>query len=498
MGSVVVVGAGMGGLSAAIRLASRGQRVTVVEKLGRPGGKMGEVRAEGYRWDTGPSVITMKHVFEQVFRDAGQDLRDYVDLVPINPITRYFWRDGATIDAVANEDAMCENIRRAFGPSDVDGYRRFMRYVEQLYQVVSGPFLYRAKPTVRDLLRLPLANVFKIDALRTMHQAVRAHFANPHLIQLFDRFATYNGSSPYLVPATLNVISYVEMAQGAWYPKGGVFQLATAFERLAMALGVDVRYNCEATRIEQASRRVTGVALADGTTLAADAVVCNVDYTFAQNTLLSAANDPSASDKAVLEPSCSGFVLLMGVAGQHDALAHHNIFFSDDYPREFDDIFKRKVAAADPTVYVCITSKTDAEHAPPDHENWFVLVNAPYLTDAYDWREHTSAYAQAVKTRLLDQVAAVEGTAAVAGNTHLIRTLTPADLQAHFGGHQGAIYGFSSNNRTAAFMRPGNRSGNVRGLYYASGSAHPGGGVPLVTLSGIAAANCMLDDFGTK
>lgn len=518
--SAVIIGAGLGGMSAAIRLASQGWRVTVLEKLGRPGGKMGEVRDAGFRWDTGPSVITMRHVYEQLFHDAStssarRDFNDYVDLIPLNPITRYFWRDGATIDAVADEDAMCENIRAAFGPRDVDGYRKFMRYARRLHDVVSGPFLYRAKPSFRELMKLPLADVLKIDALRTMHGAVKAHFKDPHLIQLFDRFATYNGSSPYRAPATLNVIAHVEMAQGAWYPRGGIYQLALAYERLAKELGVEFCYNTPAQEIIVKNGVAKGARLAGGEVIEADAVVCNVDYTFARETLFSPTpgtspvsgggeNTPltqpsptlrQAQGRGELEPSCSGFVLMLGARGKHDRLAHHNIFFTQNYPREFDDIFKRKVAPKDPTIYLCITSKTDAEHALAGHENWFVLVNAPYLSAAYDWGKESAGYVRHIRGLLMNHVDRISPITEPHTAIMAEHIFTPQNLQDAYGGHRGAIYGFSSNNQMAAFMRPANRSSAIRRLYYASGSAHPGGGVPLVTLAGMAAAKCAEEDF---
>jgi len=490
---VVVVGAGIGGLSAAISLAARGAQVTVVEKLDRPGGKMGEVRADGFRWDTGPSVLTMRHVYERLFNLAGRDLNEELDLVPLQPITRYFWPDGVMLDAVADEEAMCAAIQATFGPDDADGYRRFMRYARRLHEVVSGPFLYRHKPGWRDLLSLPLADVLKIDALRTMHQATSRYFRASHLVQLFDRFATYNGSSPYRAPATLNVIAHVEMAQGAWYPRGGIFQLARAWERLATGLGVEIRYGEPAQEICVQSGAARAVRLASGAVLPADAVVCNVDYTWAQHTLLPAHGRRRAE---ILEPSCSGFVLLLGVRGAFPQLAHHNVFFTQDYQREFDDIFERRVAPHDPTLYLCITSKTDPEHAPAGCENWFVLVNAPALSEAFDWQLEVERYALRIGNLLAARLSRAGVNVSLSGAIITKRRLTPMDLQTLYGGHRGAIYGFSSNTRTTAFMRPDNRDGQIRRLYYASGSAHPGGGVPLVTLSGMAAADCVVRDFG--
>jgi phytoene desaturase len=481
---IAIIGAGIGGLSAAIRLAHKGYRVSIYEQLERPGGKMGELCAEGFRFDTGPSVITMRPVFEQLWHEVGRDLNDYVQLVPLDPVTRYFWRDGLVLDATANEDMMCERIS-TFAPQDIDGYRKFMRYAQKLYDTISGPFLYRQQPSLLDLFKLPLADVFKIDALRTMHQAVQAHFTDPHLIQLFDRFATYNGSSPYLAPATLNVIAHVEMGMGAWYPQGGVFQLARAFEQLAKELGVELHYQTPVAEICTTERMVSGIRLKNGETISADSVIANADVAWTYDTLLP--NLVQAKKKPLqLEPSCSGLVLMLGVQGQHNDLAHHNIFFSDDYPREFDDIFKRKIPPGNPTLYLCITSKTDPEHAPANHENWFVLANAPYLSKAFDWDSQREPYVSQIKQQLFERTATP--------SVDFERVMTPLDLQNAYGGNRGAIYGFSSNTKLAAFMRPNNRAHGIKNLYFATGSAHPGGGVPLVTLSGMAAAKCVMDD----
>jgi phytoene desaturase len=498
--SAAVIGAGMGGLSAAIALAARGLRVTVFEQLDRPGGKLGELHTEGFRWDTGPSVITMRDVFESLFARAGRRLEDYVELTPLEPITRYFWRDGLTLDAVSDEAAMRRAIA-AFSAVDADGYSDFMRHTAALFRIVKEPFLYRRKPGLRDLAGLPMRDALKIDAFRSMHASVRTFFSDPRLVQLFDRFATYNGSSPYQAPATLNTIAHVEMAGGAYYPRGGVFALARAFERLAIELGVTICYGARVRKVLVSGGRARGVATDIGM-VDTDLVVCNADYAHARATLLR--DKPHTDDQAMsrfrpsrvlragLEPSCSGFVLFLGVRGAFDQLAHHNIFFGADYPREFDDIFKRKRPADDPTLYVCITSKTDSAHAPAGHENWFVLVNAPYLNPGVDWAREAGPYAE----RVLESLCAQSGLRREQIVTREI--MTPADIQTRYGGHFGAIYGYSSNSMWSAFMRPANRDGVIRRLYYASGSAHPGGGVPLVTLSGMAAADCALEDLALR
>jgi phytoene desaturase len=389
------------------------------------------------------------------------------------------------LDATANEEMMCERIK-TFAPQDVDGYRKFMRYAKALYDTISKPFLYRKQPGLFDLLKLPVLDVLKIDAMRTMHQAVRAHFTDPHLIQLFDRFATYNGSSPYQAPATLNVIAHIEMAQGAWYPRGGVFQLAKAFEKLAGELGVEIHYESPVEEICIGKNQAQGVRLTSGETITTSHVISNADVAWTYETLLPRQISEDNTQLKRLEPSCSGFVMMLGVKQQHAGLAHHNIFFSADYRKEFDDIFKHKIESTDPTIYLCITSKTDADHAPAGYENWFVLVNAPYLSDAVDWTHTSQRYARQIQRALFDKL----GEAQVA----LSRVMTPQDLQVLYGGNRGAIYGYSSNTKLAAFMRPNNRAPKIRGLYFANGSAHPGGGVPLVTLSGLAAANCVMAD----
>ena len=319
-----------------------------------------------------------------------------------------------------------------------------------------------------------------------MDAAIRGFVRSPHLRQLLGRFATYVGASPYLAPATLNVIAHVEMTGGVWYPRGGIYAIAQALARLAAELGVEIRTDCRVAAIEVANGAAVGVRLADGSILPAAAVIANVDVTTVYRDLLpSAAASPDRRRRLEgMETSCSGFILLLGVEGEHPALAHHNIFFSPDYPREFTDIFTRGVPPADPTIYVAITAKTDPHHAPPGCENWFVLVNAPPL-GRFDWSTQASAYGDLV----LDRLAGFGYD--IRGRIRCQRILTPLDLERLTGAYRGALYGVSSNSRWTAFRRAHNRAPDVAGLYFAGGTTHPGGGVPMVMLSGRAAAELL-------
>jgi phytoene desaturase len=487
---VVIIGGGIGGLSAAIRLAAAGERVIVVEQNPRMGGKMGEIEAGGYRWDTGPSVITMRHVFEATFAAAGRRMDDYLTLLPVDPLTRYFYPDGTVLDATANLSQMAARIA-GLDERDVEGYLAYLAYAARIHRITGPVFIYNDPPTLGRVARVPFPDSLQVDPLRTMDEAIRGFVRSPHLRQLLGRFATYVGASPYRAPATLNVIAHVELTGGVWYPQGGVYSIARAFARLADELGVELRTGTTVECIEVRDGAARGVVLRGGERLAARAVIANVDVATVYEHLLPAGSVPKGRVEALTrnEPSCSGFILMLGVEGEHAALAHHNIFFSSDYKREFDDIFTRGTPPDEPTVYVAITSKTDAGHAPPGCENWFVLVNAPALDSRYDWTREAAGYREQVLARL-----AAFGME-VRGRIRAERMLTPADIERLTGARRGALYGASSNDRFSALRRPHNRAREVRGLYFAGGTTHPGGGVPMVTLSGAVAAKMVLEDL---
>lgn len=487
-GQVVVIGAGIGGLSAAIRLAAAGRRVTVLEQGAQVGGKMSQVVQDGYRWDTGPSVITMRPVFEELFAAAGRRLEEYLTLEPVEPLTRYFFPDGTRLDAARDLARMAEQIA-ALDARDVEGYLDFLEYAARLHRITGPVFVYNQPPTWRTFLGVSPADMMRVDPWLTMDQAIRRRVHSPHLRQLLGRFATYVGASPFQAPATLSVIAHVELTGGVWYPRGGIYQIATALARLATELGVEIHTRTPVTRITVEQGRATGVVTADGRTLAAASVLANVDVTTVYTQLLPPEVAPLRREALRRrQTSCSGYVLLLGVEGEYPQLAHHNIFFNRDYRREFADIFQHGAPPRDPTVYVAITSKRDPTHAPPGCENWFVLVNAPPLGPEFDWATQGVAYRALVLDTLarygLDIRPRIRSEVA----------FTPADLQRLTGAWRGALYGISSNQALNAFRRPHNRCPDVRGLYFAGGTTHPGGGVPMVTLSGKVAAELLLRD----
>ena len=485
---IVIVGGGPGGLSAAIHLAASGQQVTIMEQNATVGGKMSEVREAGYRWDTGPTVITLKHVFVDLYATADRDVEDYFTLVPIDPLTRYFYPDGTTLDINVSLAETLGNIE-ALQSRDVAGYLRFLAYAAQMYEITAPIVIYGDPPAFGDIAGLQLSDILKVDATRTMYKAIRSHVRSPYLRQLLSRFATYLGASPYRARAFLNVIAHVELTAGLWYPRGGTYAIARAYRRLAEELGVEIRTDTRVTRILTEHDRVTGVELANGKTEHAGAIIANVDPTTVFHDLLPEARDSSRLRRWLRKPfSCSGFVMLLGIDKTHAQLAHHNIFFSSDYPSEFEAIFERGVPSQEPTIYVAITSKSDPDHAPQGSENWFVMANTPPAGPNWDWEEHAQDYRDLVLRRLADLGFDVRD------HIRTEHILTPLDIQRRTGAWRGALYGHSFNDPLASFRRPHNRCPDLKGLYFAGGATHPGGGIPLATLSGKVAARMLLAD----
>ncbi len=495
--TVAIIGAGVGGMAAGIRLAAQGVRVQIFERNARVGGKLNLVEEEGWRFETGPSLLTMPDVARDLFAAAGAALDDELDLIPLDPICRYVYADGIVFDASSDAERMMAAIAE-FNEHDADQFPKFIDYGRRVYDITAQPFLFSELGGVSKVggallkrLNRPL-DLARVIAPLSLDQLVSLYFRDPHMRQLFDRYATYNGSSPYSAPAVYSIIPYVEYEFGAWYPRGGMYRLAEALAGLLAKTGVELHLDAPVRQIQIGKEGVAGVELVDGTVVPADVVISNVDIATTYRYLVPSPFRPRAVMErlAKLEPSLSGFVLLLGTDCRYDHLLHHNIYFSQNYRTEFDDIFKRLVAPPDPTIYVCATSRTDPTQAPPGHENLFVLVNVPYLSEEFSWVAEGEKYRDLVLDKL-EQM----GLPGLREHIVFERMITPDDLERRYGAQRGAIYGFSSNNLFAPFTRPQNRAEELPGLYFVGGSVHPGGGLPLVMLSGKIVADMIMTDL---
>lgn len=493
-----IVGAGFGGLSAAARLAAAGHQVEVFEKQSGPGGKAFEERIDGYRFDTGPSLLTMRDVFAQLFAECGEEFADWVETVELDPICHYFWDDGTRLTSHPNPEDFSRELNRALGEKP-GALAAHLQRSREIYEITAELFLWHSlherstfgSPVFRRALR----RVGRIDAFRSMDAANRAQFRDPRTVQLFNRYATYNGSSPYRTPATLNIIPHVEYGIGAWAVRGGIHALPQAMARLAESRGAKFHYGArvEAIRFQGTGRRrrVAGLTV-DGRSLDYDLVISNADVTPTYEKLLGDTRARLYRRYQKLEPSSSGMVFYWGTRSSYPEFGVHNILFSNDYRAEFADLFEHSRMPVDPTVYINITSKVDPGDAPAGGENWFVLINAP-ADSGQDWE----AERDRTRSRVLSRLRTVLGRD-VESDIVVERHMLPPDIQQKTDSHRGSLYGISSNARLSAFLRHPNRSRRYPGLYFAGGSAHPGGGMPLATLSGKICADLIRKDAGDE
>jgi phytoene desaturase len=474
---IVVIGAGVGGLAAAARLHALGHDVTVLERSAHVGGKLGSYARDGFRFDTGPSMLTMPDVFEDLFAATGDPLACAEDLQRVDPHCRYRFDDGTVLEVPAARDALAVALRENLGRLAAEQWTGLQERAGRMWSVSRGPFLETAGPpgllglAARRPAQLPL-----IAPGRSLRWLSQRMLTDPRLRAMLERYATYAGSDPRRAPAALAATAFVEQEYGCWYVPGGLYRLGAALaDRLPAGA---VQTDTEVTAIDVVAGRVAGVRLRDGGRLGADAVVANVDAGQLYEKLLPR---PRLVPRA--EPSSAGFVLLLAVADTAPDLAHHTVLFpplhSDGYAAEFDAVFQGRVSAA-PTVYV--SAPADPAVAPPGMRAVFVLVNAP-RQGPFDWD------APGVAEQYRDRVLAVmEGRGVeLRDRLRFCEIRTPADLERATGAPGGAIYGASSHGPRAAFRRAANRS-PVPGLFLTGGSAHPGGGLPLVALSAAAVA----------
>ncbi|WBA41127.1 1-hydroxycarotenoid 3,4-desaturase CrtD [Hymenobacter canadensis] len=477
--AAAIIGAGIGGIATAVRLAVAGHRVTVFEAQESFGGKMHQLELPGgYRFDGGPSLFTLPELVDELFTLAGRNPADYFRYQRLDPITQYFFADGTRLTAWADEDRFAQEVETKLGVPAAH-VRAFLHRSGQAYDGTAGTFLqkslhkagtYLSPEVLKAVGALP-----QLGLLSTMHQRHTAAFPDdPRLVQLFDRFATYNGSDPYQAPATLSLIPHLEHGRGAFYPEGGIYAIAQSLVRLAEELGVEFRYQEPVQEILTEAGRVTGVRTAHGT-YASGLVVSNMDVVPTYRRLLPTQPAP---ERTLSQPrSSSALIFYWGIGRRFPELGVHNIFFSQDYKREFEAIFRDKTIADDPTVYVNITSGHTPADAPEGHENWFVMVNVPH-DQGQDW----PALVARTRAAVLARVSNALGTD-VAALIRAEQVWDPPGIAARTSSFGGALYGSSSNNLLAAFLRHPNFSRKLEGLYFCGGSVHPGGGIPLCLLS---------------
>jgi len=491
---VIVVGAGIGGLVSALLLAQRGVHVTLVEAAAEPGGKMRQVVVDGQAIDAGPTVFTMRWVFDQILEQAGTSLEALVGLQPLSVLARHAWRPGADgaqqqLDLHADLQASVDAIARFAGPAQGRRYLAFCAEARRVYQRLEGPHIRAARPSlagmIRDLGPGGLATLSGLGPFASLWTRLGRHFPDARLRQLFARYATYCGASPWLAPATLMLIAHVEQS-GVWSVQGGLHALPRALARLASERGAVLHFNQRVERIVVRDGRARGVRLVDGREIAADAVVFNGDAGALAAGLLGA--DASGATRAVpaARRSLSALTWAMHARSSGFALSRHNVFFDDDYRAEFDDVFRRRRLPQRGTVYVCAQDRLDDAPAPPGRERLLCLVNAPPDGDS---RPFDASETEPCLQRCLELMQHCGLTLHSTPQSTL--STTPADFHRLFPGTGGALYGAASHGWMALFRRSGSSS-RLPGLYLAGGSVHPGPGVPMAALSGRLAAETVM------
>jgi phytoene desaturase len=481
---VVVIGAGLGGLASAISLGAAGFEVTVLEAGPRAGGKAGIATVDGVRFDTGPSLLTMPRVLDDVFVVAGERREDHVTLRTLDHSFRYHYADGATLDIFHDVARSLDAVRESFGAEASQELEAFLAYSARIWEASADAFVFGAAPSVRRVLGLDVKTVFgltRIDAMRSMWSAITRRVRNPHLRMMLARYATYNGSDVRQAPATLNCIAHVELGMGGYGVQGGIFSLVEALVALAERNGVRFLYNSPVQEIVTKAGHVVGVSTAEEH-IATEHVVANADAAHVLGSLL----PKRERIETGLAPSMSGWTAVLRASRSVDRVPHE-VWFPEHYLSEFEQIFDGGRVCDEPTVYVCSQELTHGINGWADEEPLFVMVNAPATAKAEADDAPTDQLEGHVR-RVLRQRGVVDASA------ELVWQRTPRALETRFPGSRGAIYGWASNDRFAAFRRPANRQNRPKGLYLASGSAHPGGGMPLCLLSGLRAAEAVRAD----
>lgn len=491
---VAIVGGGLGGLASACTLAARGHQVTLLEKSDWLGGKAAVLEADGFRFDMGPTILTLPRVLERIFAEAGQKLSDVMELVRLDPQWRCFYEDGSVLDLQEDEEKMIATLGN-YAPESVSGYRKFLRWSKRMSDVSDRFFFWKSVGGMRDIFNLrnslrasTLGDVLAMRMGKSVAGSVRKFVPDARVAQMLDHFTQYVGSSPEASPAVLCGIAHMQTNEGVWYPMGGTRAVPTALEKLAGSLGVDLRIGTGARRIVTTpdGKQVTGIETDTGEQIDADCVVSNMDAVRTHRELLGG-EVKRFEGRRSYEPACSGVVLYLGLRKAYDHLLHHNFVFSRDPEHEFHDIYEKGEPAEDPTCYVCAPARTESAVAPPGGEALYVLVHTPYMRPHHDWSQMFPAY----RKTIIQKLKTTGGMPDLEERIAFESRLTPQDIHNRYRVLNGAIYGLASHGKWTGAFKPANRSRDVRGLYLAGGSAHPGPGMPMALMSGWIAADTL-------
>ncbi|MEO6167176.1 MAG: 1-hydroxycarotenoid 3,4-desaturase CrtD, partial [Chitinophagales bacterium] len=475
--SVAIIGSGIAGIAAAIRLASSGYEVTVFEAAESAGGKIKEFRSDGYRFDAGPSLLTLPVLVDELFTLCGKDSSVYFRYQKLDTICKYFFEDGISIAAFADPQKFSKELFQKTG-EPVEHLLTYLSESKALYDLTAPVFLERSLHRLNTYLSTnawkAFFQLYKLDAFQTLHDRNRKNFQSEKVVQLFDRYATYNGSDPYLAPATLKVIPHLEYNLGAYFPEGGMYNIVRSLVNLAEEMGVSFYYNANVERILVKNKKAIAVSV-NKKEIAFDTIISNMDVVNTYRKLLPGEKHPH--NILSQERSSSALVFYWGINKQFPQLDLHNIFFSADYKKEFDFLTRKKEVYSDPTVYLNISAKMQASDAPSGGENWFTMINVPHIGDQ-NWKAMINELRTAILKKLSRLLKEDISSCIVSESI-----LDPQTIEATTSSYQGALYGSSSNNRFAAFLRHKNFSSQIKNLYFCGGSVHPGGGIPLCLLS---------------
>ena len=494
MANIVIIGAGIGGMSAAARLAKAGHEVTIYENSDRSGGKCRTEWFGDYAFDTGPSLLTLPAVYRDLFLKTGKRIEHVLNIKPVDPAFNYHFSDGSSVlfPNLSNPNTYNE-IEKSYGLVASNQWKELIDRAERMWEVSREPFIESELNSIFSLLKRKnlLRDIKEIAPFTSLRKLSEKLKLDPHLQMIVDRYATYTGSDPRSAPAVLLTIAFVESTFGAWHIEGGVGQLSTALEQRCSDLGVKFKFNTLVSQILVNNNHATGIKTSDGKEFKADLVVANSDAEYIYNKLLANNVNAARSERRKLKfatKSLSGFSLLLGLdnsKGKAFPIDHHNVYFPNNYDAEFDDVFTKQIPVQDPTIYICAPKDPHMTKG-ENKEAWFVLVNAPrhQVDGGWDWRQGGAEYGQKIIKKLDDLGLNVSS------RLDFMKYRTPADLENYAMAPGGSIYGSSSNSAASAFLRTKNRS-KIKGLFCVGGSSHPGGGLPLVGISAEIVANAI-------